>query len=440
MNRNLKSNVMKRTIVFPGIIIIILMITSSCEDRRTISYMANVPVYLNYSSFRKSLSVVDGQIISRPGKIYFMGNHLFINELEEGIHIIDISNPASPLKTGFIEIPGNYDMAVRGNYLYADSYVDLVIFDITNLEQVTFSRRIENFFSDQYPPYDYSYPVGTVDNSKGVVVGWKVEEVSMEVETGNLPYRYRFPWSSYYEMDALSSSWAKNYSGQINVSATGQGGSMAKFIIYKDFLYMLDDYQLKILKILNPEEPEILDSLYVGWGMETVFIADDFLYMGAQNGMSVFSLSDPGAPVKLSTYWHVTSCDPVVVQGNTAFVTMRSGNTCEGTVNRLDVVSVDDKRNPVLLKSYDMQNPHGLGIDDNTLFICEGEHGLKVFDASNIYTIKQNLIAAFPGIHAFDVIPVDGLLFLIGDDGLSLYDYEDPENITPISSIPVIRE
>ena len=86
-----------------------------------------------------------------------------------------------------------------------------------------------------------------------------------------------------------------------------------------------------------------------------------------------------------------------------------------------------------------MQNPHGLGLDDQTLFITEGELGLKVFDVTDPNTIDANLIKQFQNINGFDVIPNDGLLMMIGDDGLYQYDYRDIENIELLSVIPVIK-
>ena len=54
---------------------------------------------------------------------------------------------------------------------------------------------------------------------------------------------------------------------------------------------------------------------------------------------------------------------------------IRSYYVCGGTANELDVVNIADKNNPYLLAAYDMQEPYGLGIDGNNLFICEGEFG-----------------------------------------------------------------
>ena len=86
-----------------------------------------------------------------------------------------------------------------------------------------------------------------------------------------------------------------------------------------------------------------------------------------------------------------------------------------------------------------MLNPHGLGIDNKTLFLCEGDFGLKVFNASDVTAIDQNLLTHFKDLKSYDVIPLGGTLMMVGADGLYQYDYKDPKNLKLLSIIPVKR-
>jgi hypothetical protein len=124
-----------------------------------------------------------------------------------------------------------------------------------------------------------------------------------------------------------------------------------------------------------------------------------------------------------------------VVEGDRAYVTLRSGNACGGTQNLLQVVNLSVKENPTLLYSFQMASPYGLGIDNGTLFVCEGSNGLKVYDATYESNITSHEIARFPGIHAYDVIPLESILFMIGDDGFYIYNYSDLNNITLLGSL-----
>ena len=87
-----------------------------------------------------------------------------------------------------------------------------------------------------------------------------------------------------------------------------------------------------------------------------------------------------------------------------------------------------------------MTNPHGLGIDNATLFICDGSDGLKAFDASDVMKIDQGLLAHYEDIDAFDVIPYNDILMMIGADGIFQFDYTDPKDIKMLSKIEVSHE
>ncbi|MDR1102982.1 MAG: hypothetical protein LBL42_04405, partial [Tannerella sp.] len=177
---------------------------------------------------------------------------------------------------------------------------------------------------------------------------------------------------------------------------------------------------------------------YLTGSVETMFIYDGHMFFGTPGGMLVYSLDVPAMPSFIGSFWHVTSCDPVVVQDGYAYITLRSGTGCGGDVNRLDVVKIsDDYREYTLVNSYSMTSPHGLGIDRERLFVCDGEAGLKVYDATDRKQITAHLLAAFPDIQAYDVIPADGFLFMVGNDGFYLYDYSDVTAIRQVGYIKI---
>jgi hypothetical protein len=429
---------MKKTMNFHSLFYILMMIflgLSSCQDKIYETYELNTPVYLSYDELREAVSDTLPLNLEHPGKIYIKGDLLFVNEVRKGIHVIDNSDPSDPRILKFIEIPGNIDLAVKDNILYADSYIDLVVLDISDLSDIKEVERIEDVFSYSIPPYESQQRIAEIDQSRGVVVGWKTETVTKEITE---PFHYGFPVRGWELFNKDMASFSE-YSGGGNGSA-GTGGSMARFIIYENILYAIDISTLHFFDISETAAPWSVGNQNIGWNIETVFIARDHIFIGAQSGMYIYSLNDPVLPEYVSTYWHVTSCDPVVVEGNFAYVTLRTGNACEGDVNQLDVVDIHNMKNPFLTKSYQMHNPHGLGIDDGILFVCDGEEGLKVYDAGNPYMIKSNKIAQFPDIDAFDVIPVNELLIMVGKEGIFQYDYTDLQNIELLSTLPIFSD
>lgn len=406
---------------------------SSCEDRtyEERTYMANVPVVMGFNEFRSAVVKKAPQSLVNPGKIYFKDNFIFINEFEQGIHVIDNTNPVTPVILNFINIPGNIDMAVKGNILYADSYIDLVAIDISDPANPVEVDRIEDAFPNVLPPMeDYSYPVYGLDFNKGVVIGWETRMVTEVVEKEN------HGGFGKVEYDNLGVPTLGGSEVRFNQSTVGIGGSMAGFTISDNYLYALHNNALKMFNISATPGMTAGQELYMNAIVETLFPHENKLYMGTQTGMLIYDITNPESPTYISNFQHIKSCDPVVIEGNYAYVTLRTGTVCNGE-NSLLVVDVSSPSFPFLVKSYSMFNPHGLGIDNHILFVCDGAAGLKIYDATAPDEILEHQIAHFSDIKTYDVIPTDGLLMLIGADGLYQYDYSDLDSLRLISSIPI---
>ena len=409
---------------------------TGCEDKVYEEYPVLNPVYMSYEELRVAVRAEPPGELTNTGKIYLKDDFIFINEYFRGIHIIDNSNPEVPNIAGFINIPGNVDMAVVGNILYADSYIDLVAVDIGDISDVKVTGRIEDVFPYAVPDVEKTMRIGRVDKSQGVVTDWK-EELHRERIDGRIGISGVFymgdSYFGYQQMSGGSNTGAPSSAGFI-----GQGGSMARFGVFDNYLYAIDNKDLYVFDIENFSDPVRSGKHQVATGIETLFIYDSTLFLGGRNGMYIYDLASPEAPEQLSVYQHITSCDPVVVEGDKAYVTLRGGNFCGGNVNRLDIIDISDLREPEIIAFHSLRQPYGLGIDNGVLFICEGRHGMTVYDVSNPFRIKDMVIADFPDIHAWDVIPADGILYMTGRDGLYQFDYSDLTAISLLSVIPVV--
>jgi hypothetical protein len=330
------------------------------------------------------------------------------------------------------------DIAIKEQSLYADSFVDLVTIDISDIAHPKETKRLVNTFPYTVPPSEKpEYPYAKIEQEKGVVIGWEIKRETRDLNTSwNIYYPVAFK-DHYYE---LSSAHAVQPSDG-NSASFGTGGSMARFGLYDNYLYIAGNGQLYMFDTETPSSPVSAGVQYLNGNVETMFIYDGHLFFGTPSGMMVYSLSLPLRPEYIGNFWHVTSCDPVVVQDGYAYITLRAGTECGGGVNRLDVVKIsDDYREYQLVNSFNMTNPHGLGIDQNKLFICDGLAGLKIYDTTDKKHIDNYLLVSFPDIHAYDVIPAEGFLFMIGDDGFYLYDYSNLNDIRQIGHIPVEKQ
>lgn len=163
----------------------LLVLIVACEPRNVdgtrngpeFDGTAYEPVYASSAELSR-IESQPARVLRRPGKIYIKDNFLFVNDLGEGIHIIDNRDPASPEKISFLKITANYDIAVKGNYLYADNARDLVVLDIQDPLNVKVVKRIENAIpQNDFPPYANVW-FACVESNKGAVVGWEKVNVS----------------------------------------------------------------------------------------------------------------------------------------------------------------------------------------------------------------------------------------------------------------------
>ena len=393
----------------------------SCDKNDDADYefvQVATPQLMSKTAFRSSVEVIAPKTIEEPGKIYVYQDYIFVGDVHSGIHIIDNSDPKSPKAIKFIQIPGNEDISVKDNFLYADSATDLVIFDISDINNISIIEQLEDVFN----VYNYDIPVeaeavdyGKFDFDDDIIVGWTLTTERRKKVDNTIDI-------------ALDDGVVLSAGAE---STTGTGGSLARFQIVDNYLYTVGNYEMAIFNIQNLAEPVLSNTQYAGWNIETMFQAEGYLYLGSTNGMYIYNLVNPSSPEFVSDFTHWEGCDPVVVDGDYAYLTLRGGNLCGQLESVLEVIDISDKTNPTLAARYNLENPYGLGIKNNMLYVCDGTAGLKLFERETPEDLK--LVNSLKDIRAQDVIPLENSLIMIGGNTLYQYDYMD-NSIELISS------
>ncbi len=409
---------MKSTLFF-GLFILLLSATfTSClkdECTSIVEVIYSEPIIVNADEFRVDISIEPGHPLEEAGKIYVYGNLLLINDINKGIHLVDNSDPESPQFINFIGIPGNVDMAVNGHHLYADSYSDLLTIDVSDWMNPVLLHREEDIFKlHGWQP-------------EGLVVGFTREVQYEEVDCH----------SNWDGSSPLASSYFPGFNspGQ-NIS--GQAGSMARFGMASNHLYAIDKQSIHVFGLTNPGQPDNMNTVNVAWGIETLFPYQDYLFIGGNRGMYIYDNSNPADPTYLSEFNHAMACDPVFASGNRAYVTLRNGNECINASNQLDVLDISNIKNPQLIKSYPMTNPHGLSVIGAHMFLCDGPAGLKIYDVTDDHQIDKNKLAHVKNGHTFDVIALhSNHIIVTGENGIRQYDTSDKRAPRPLSVLPI---
>lgn len=223
------------------------------------------------------------------------------------------------------------------------------------------------------------------------------------------------------------------FSRDASGGGSGRGGSLARFTILNNRLYVVNNSQLNTFKLTGAGTMSKESVLELNAFAETIFPFKNHLLLGTRTGMFIYGLDNPDKPNFRSQYQHFASCDPVVAQGNYAYVTLRNGTPCMWGQNQLDVLDISNFDNPILVNSQQMTNPQGLSAVGDELYVCEGESGMVVFDISD--PSAPLLSQELKDLKSNDIIGSQEKLVITGPDGISQYTRNSNGEMTLLSTI-----
>ncbi|WP_370402834.1 hypothetical protein [Tenacibaculum dicentrarchi] len=81
-----------------------------------------------------------------------------------------------------------------------------------------------------------------------------------------------------------------------NQSGDGMGGSLATFILKDNYLYTVDFFKLTVFNISDTKNPVKVNTIEVGFNIETLFSFDNYLFIGSQNAMFIYDITNKELP------------------------------------------------------------------------------------------------------------------------------------------------
>lgn len=171
---------MKKWMLLVGLILIFTGCTDPGPGFPEGEVLGYQPVYAVDSDFE--IELLPRQAAVNTGKIFRRGNLLLLSEVNEGIHIIDNTDPTAPVNLGFLKVKGSSDMWAEGELLYVNQFSDIVTVDFSDLENVREISREPNAFSaflvdQQIPPLAGFYFV-CPDSTRGRIVDWQLVNIN----------------------------------------------------------------------------------------------------------------------------------------------------------------------------------------------------------------------------------------------------------------------
>lgn len=390
------------------------------DNKRTETYTIYTdPVYKNKADVLASVNSAPATAVTHAGKLYIKDNFIYVNEVNKGIHIIDNSNATHPVQIAFLSIPGNLDIAIKNNILYADMYDELLALDITDPHHAKITNTLNNFFAGR--AYVNGFPATT---DQQIAVDWTEKDTTIVINDQSFP-------------GCNGCMFEDNNAGAPTASSPGVAGSMASMVLMNNYLYAISEmHSLGIIDVSNPSLPKLDSTFFAGFDLQTIYPFEDKLFLGSAIGMFMYDVSVPQHPVSIGEFTHGRACDPVIADGNYAYVTLHTGSACGGDQNELDVINVQDITNSQLIKTYNLTKPTGLSKDGDLLFVCDGSD-VKVYNAANPSGLI--LLQQIQSNQPYDVIASNKKLIVVNADGISQYDYNNIFNIRLLSFIEAKR-
>ena len=164
---------MRKQFLFLVALVAITMTSCFKEDMSVGTIDGYAPVYISKTDAFIT-TVKAAQKLGIPGKMYLSNNLIYVTDVGTGVHIIDNTIPSAPVKLKFISIPGVHDVAVKGGVLYADNLTDLVAFNVSDINNITFAKRVKNVYpleNQLYPEFATGY-FDCADTTKGYIIRW----------------------------------------------------------------------------------------------------------------------------------------------------------------------------------------------------------------------------------------------------------------------------
>lgn len=226
-------------------------------------------------------------------------------------------------------------------------------------------------------------------------------------------------------------------------SNNGQSGSITRFATHNGYMYALNPNEVITYDLSNPENPTLTNTLETDYGLETIFIYDNTIYLGSTQGLYILGIDNPAVPELLSQTTRdnlfIGGCDPVVVKDNYAYSTVKIIENICGIANSFSALIVYDVsilENPQEVGTYALNEPNGLAIKDNYLFICDaGSNEVLLFDISQPTDLQQLTDLSIPSNQPFDIIVNGNSMIVSQKTQFEIFDVSDIYDITEIGTI-----
>lgn len=227
----------------------------------------------------------------RAVDVAVQGSYAYIADYWAALHIIDVSDPFHPHEVGVLDSLDSFvsAVAVSENRVFLATYTDgLVVIDVSNPDSLFVSAQVE----DLYYAYDvavsgnYALVAGSPTGDNGLVV--------VDIANPDEP----------------------RLTGQVALEFTGYAVAARGRVAYVG-----GGNGFAVVDFAEATNPQVLSSMMTDNGVYGVSVEGDYLYLAQWNeGLRVFDVTNPAAPVETGHYWTWNRSRGVAVRDGIAYL------------------------------------------------------------------------------------------------------------------------
>jgi hypothetical protein len=333
---------------------------------------------------REGIAYLPGE----PRDVTVEGHFAYVVAGEEGLHVIDVTDPASPQHVSTLDTPGEArGVAASGQHVYvADLLAGLHVVDVAD------PAAPEIIGSVAVPGRALSVAVyGTSVLVTGREAGLHVVDVTQPASP-------------------------------ILIGTADTPGEAYHVALAGDVACVADSSQgLQMIDLSNPAQPQIIGSRDTPGSALGVAVSGSHAYVAdGMSGLHVLAITNPSSPYLLASHATPGSAVGVAISGTHAFV-------ADYYWSGLLSFDVSNPNLPAYAGGVQTQNAWRVATSGDFAFVASGDAGLDVVDISNPEGAAP---LGQAGVAWADEVVVSGShAYVLGEYGLYAVDASDPSSL-----------
>ena len=437
-------------------------------------------------SAEESFERVHVMPFGEPGPVAAVED-LAVYGITNGILVVDVSDPASPIRLSRLWLPGSVQsLLVKDDMIYvAGGDAGVVVVDLTNPGDPTVVRVLDTpgnalevsvvgswlFVADfdgglrsldldgEGAEWNFvdvpSASEIAIDGNLALVRGypelWVINvsdpdnmnvTATIPVDASDLAIEGQIAFVGAYDDGLLVFSLADPVN-PIQMGSFTSGGTVRAVDHAEELVYLSSyDYPgfggIRVIDVANPWALVEIGSIDLGGRYDDLCLAGSRVHLGSRGSYHspVVDVSAPSKPVQSGAVPTSSYAGEIMLTGDLALIGVGYGASGPKWYDGIDIVDLANPADPVDLATISrLDTIVGFAVDGSTVVLVDDEDVLSIYDISTPTAPVQVGALDLPGF--VDGVAIMGALVFVADDlGVRTIDISDPSSAVEVGFIP----